>query len=363
MLNRKLITIDARWVSSSGLGTYLTYILPGVIREFANCDFALMGNESEINSLLGPGYKNYYVIHSNDAMYSIKEQIGYIKKIPKKTKLYFSPHYNIPLFYRGNMLVTVHDLFHLAMPEFNSGFSKISYAKLMFYALSKRASAIITVSNFTKLELLKNIRFSSEKVYPIHLGVCKSFFSFNQLSQLVDFKYILFVGNIKPHKNLSTLIKAFKFISKLIPHKLILVGKKEGFITGDKAVLAEDKISENRIIFTGKVGDLELKSYYKYADLLVFPSFYEGFGLPALEAMASGCPVLVSNISSLREICGDAAIYCNPNSEFDIAEKILLILKNSELKNSLIKIGLEKSTNYEWDTCISNTNKVIHSVL
>lgn len=363
-MGRRMITIDARWIYTSGIGTYLRHIIPGIVKHFSGHLFTILGDKYELNKLLGPDSKNCTFVHANAGMYSIREQIDFIRLIPRDTDLYFATHYNVPLFYRGVMLVTVYDLFHLAMPELVGGIHKTLYARLMFSAVRRKSSAIITISEFTKSEL---IRFTgpvgNQSITPIHLGIDEEWFSIPRGNSPHNRPYILYVGNIKPHKNLGSLIKAFEIISDRVPHDLILVGKKEGFITGDTLAAISAQCCNGRVRFTGHVDHMQLKRYITNASALVFPSLYEGFGLPPLEAMAALCPVLVSNVGPMPEICGDAALYCDPYRVEDIAEKMMMLLSDDSLRYSLRELGLEHAKKFNWERCINETCNVIEKLL
>jgi glycosyltransferase involved in cell wall biosynthesis len=166
--------------------------------------------------------------------------------------------------------------------------------------------------------------------------------------------YMLFVGNIKPHKNLRNLLLAFSKVAGDLPHHLVIVGNKSGFITSDNEVVEmAEKLSE-KVSFTGHISLDDLKRHYKHAEGLLFPSLYEGFGFPPLEAMSCGCPTLVSNASSLPEICGDAALYCDPNDVDDIANKILQLAQNQVLRKNLVERGYNRITQFK-DGCTKNT--------
>lgn len=163
-------------------------------------------------------------------------------------------------------------------------------------------------------------------------------------------KYLLYVGNFYPHKNLKRLISAFKKISREINsnYSLVLVGGNEYFETGN-------------IIITGKIDDNRLNNLYRDAELYVFPSLYEGFGFTPLEAMKRGTAVVASNASCLPEILGGAALYFNPLSIKDIAEKIKKVLLDGPLKNSLTKQGIERAKNYNWRKTAEETLKIYES--
>lgn len=357
-----MITIDARWLNTSGMGTYLRNILPGVVAAFPEKEFCLLGDKAVLSTLDAANCSNVRLVEANASMYSLAEQLELARKIPRETRLFWATHYNIPLLYRGKMLVTVYDLFHLAMPDLVGGLHKRLYAKIMFGAVRRRAAAIMTISQFTKNELMRFTGEGVQSIYPIHLGVADAWFHIPPSARPYPNKYILYVGNVKPHKNLSALVKAFGSICDKIPHDLIIVGKKEGFITGDEIVAKEAERLGGRVQFTGYVDDERLRQYFAHAEALVFPSLYEGFGLPPLEAMAAGCPVLVSTAASLPEICGDAAVYCDPYRPEDIASKLLGLLMDGELREELRRRGYEQARTFTWDRCISQTCDVIRDL-
>lgn len=358
-----MITIDARWINASGMGTYLRSVIPGIISGFPDEKFTLLGRQSDLSRLGIESDDRLQIIRAESRMYSLAEQIEIPWKIPRSTRLFFAPHYNVPLLYRGRMLVTVYDLFHIAMPGLVGGAHKRAYARLMFWAVRRQASSIITISHFTKVELLRHTSGTKKPIYPIHLGVDESWFNVRSECPPHGKPYMLYVGNVKPHKNLGALVKAMEYIGDKVPHDLVIVGKKEGFITGDHSVVSEALKLDGRVYFTGRITDDKLKQYMAHAALFVFPSLYEGFGLPPLEAMAVGCPVVVSNTASLPEVCGDAAVYCNPYEPRDIANRILNVLGSEAVRLDLTRRGLEKARQFTWSACIQRTCEVIERLL
>jgi len=358
-----MLTIDARWIRASGIGTYLRNTLPEVIAALPDEQFCLLGDKAVMAKLEGLGGSNVRLIEARSAMYSLSEQLEMATKIPKKTSLFWATHYNIPLVYRGKMLVTIYDLFHLALPDLVGGPHKRLYAKCMFNAVRRRANAIITISHFTKKELIRFTGRGKQEIFPIHLGVEDSWFNIKKSVNPHGKAYLLYVGNVKPHKNLSSLIKAFKSIVDKIPHDLVIVGKKEGFITGDRAAASVAASLSDRVYFTDYIEDEMLKQYFAHADAFVLASFYEGFGLPPLEAMAAGCPVIVANTASLPEVCEDAAIYCDPYSYEDIADKMVMVVNDSLLREALKRKGVEHARKFTWEKCVNETCKVIEKVL
>lgn len=348
---------------ASGIGTYLRHLLPLVIRSMDDVEFYLLGDAEAMVALQWQAMPNVRLVDCKAPIYSIREQFELARKIPSSSKLFWSPHYNIPLFYRGRLLVTVHDVFHLAMPEFVGGLHRRLYAQAMFGAVVKRADTVVCDSEFTMRELARFAGVSEQKLRVIRLGIDSSWFAPVQAPSPHAKPFLLFVGNVKPHKNLVRLLDAFASIAELVPHDLVIVGKKEGFITGDDVVKKRALRLGDRVHFTGYIDDAVLRQYFSHAAALVFPSLYEGFGLPPLEAMASGCPVIVSSAASLPEVCGEAAVYCDPCNSEDIAQKILLVLGDESLRADLIRKGLEQARKFTWESCAEETSRVMRGLL
>lgn len=263
-----------------------------------------------------------------------------------------SPHYNIPLLpiKAKHRVVTIHDVFHLAFYNELSLSQKI-YSKMVINSALKKSDKIITVSNFSKKEILKYTDSKyEEKISVIYNGINLTKKG-KRYTKNITTPYFLFVGNIKPHKNLKRTLESFKlFLEKYqnlenLP-QFIIVGKKEGFITGDNIVnlVEKDFLLRKYVKFTGWIDDNELDELYSNALALVFPSYYEGFGFPPLEAMASDCPVIASDKACIPEICGEAALYFDPFSIESILGKMTIIFKEKDIRNSLVLKGKERIT-------------------
>jgi glycosyltransferase involved in cell wall biosynthesis len=354
--------IDARMWNYSGIGTYIRALVPRVVENFPSISFTLIIEKGAAIEGDISNKKNVDLIEFSSPIYSIKEQIEFIFKAYGRFDYLWSPHYNIPIFFDGQLFVTVHDVFHLAFPEYNKGLKK-AYAKLLFTIIKFKAKKIFTVSDFTKQELIKYAGVNPEKIIPVPNGIEDEWIDLPVTEPLLDKPYILYVGNVKPHKNLMSLINAFKLIAGKIDHQLVIVGKKEGFITGDMEVLKASEELGERVLFTGFISDDILKRYYQHAEVLVFPSIYEGFGLPPLEAMAVNCPTIVSNKASIPEVCGDASLYVDPLNPEDISKKILLIISNNQVRNELILKGQNHVKKYSWQITASKIIGTFDEVL
>jgi glycosyltransferase involved in cell wall biosynthesis len=361
-----MITIDARWLNASGIGTYIRNIVPGLIRALPSDRFTLLGNPQELDLLDFGDRSRIHLVSAHSAMYSIGEQFEIPRLIPKDTRLFFSPHYPIPLGHStkyGKLLVTVHDVIHLARPQWFGSLHKQLYAKLMFKTVSRKADAIIAVSEFTKSEINRYLSIDSNKIHVIPHGVDESWFNLPIQANPHPRPYILFVGNVKPNKNLANLVRAFSQLIPIIPHDLVIIGKHDGFQSRDEEVHQLAQAHPDRIFFTGFVNSEELKSYMSHASIFVFPSFYEGFGLPPLEAMAAGIPTLVSDAASIPEVCGDASSYFDPNNVDDIAIKIKSLVNDPPLQLDLKLRGIARAKEFTWDSAIEKTASLVHQMV
>ena len=350
------LVIDLRLINTSGIGTYLKNVIPGILSSFDQ--IVVLGNTQEIMSF--DWSKEVQIIECNAKIYSFKEQLLYPIVIPK-CDVFWSPHFNVPILpiKAKKIVATIHDVNHLTTITPLS-FLKKKYAYLLFHNAVSKANLIFTVSEFSKRELLKYTSVNAEKIKVVYCGVDESFFQNTQNKK--DLKlpenYILYVGNVKPHKNLIVLLKAYNSLSNQLKSKfkLVIIGKKEGFITQDNQI--EDYIVNNNlqkhIIFTGYIDDFDLPKIYQNASLFVFPSLYEGFGLPILEAMAARIKVLSSNAASLPEIGGDAVIYFDPLNDIELASKIASTIENPIIWNEFIKKAEFQLAKFTWSKSIQN---------
>jgi glycosyltransferase involved in cell wall biosynthesis len=258
----------------------------------------------------------------------------------------------------------VYDLYHVSHLN-RKKIHQYLYASFFFKLMKQKECYILTISEFTKKELISKFSINSEKIFVTYLSANSLINSSGdeKLKNKYNFDYILFVGNIKPHKNLKILIKAFNLIKEDIPHNLMLVGKKDGFLTSDFFSINQSEDSKKRIIVTGFIDDNELAYLYKNASVFVFPSLYEGFGIPPLEAMFFNCPVISSNAASLVEVCGDAAIYFDPVSYVNLSEKIILLLNDFNLRLILINKGNKNLKRFSWNKCGYETIEIFNKYL
>jgi len=340
------IGVDARMLFSSGIGRFLRGILSELdLQNVATTFFCKESDEAFLTHL----FPKARIVYDRSDIYSIAEQFSPRAKA-SNIDILWCPHYNIPVLTRAKLFVTVHDVIHLAMPEFFGGWKHKVYARSMFRTVCIKAEKIHCVSTFTAQELQQHLDVSEKKLTIIPNGIDPQWFEpvNSQPIEMVN-PFILFVGNMKPHKNLARLIKAFEQIADKVEHDLVVIGQLGGFRVGDDPGAYIPNQLKSRIQVLGTVSDEQLKSYYRQCSLFVFPSLYEGFGLPPLEAMASGAPVLCSNAASLPEACGSAVTYFDPLSVSDIAAKILFMLTRSSQDLGRVAVeGKSHAQSFSW---------------
>jgi len=381
----KRIGIDARFYGpvGKGLGRYTQEIVDNILKLDQQNKYVIFLCKENFNEF--DDSKNIKKVLADAKWYSFTEQIKMPWLIWKEhLDLMHFPHFNVPIFCPTKFIVTIHDLILTKFPTTRATtlgpiLYKIKnfFYKLVIWLAVKRAKKIITVSHFTKNDIMKKFKIKTERIIVTYEGVAN--FTKGREGQEIDDKkiilgyninsfhkdvqnkpFLFYVGNAYPHKNLEGLIKVYIEIYKSNPNlALILVGKEDYFYKRLKDFANKLNI---KVIFPGYVPDNQLGILYRQALAYVFPSFYEGFGLPALEAMAYGCPVVSSNQASMPEILGNAAIYFNPYNEKEMANQIKKIIEDDNLRQTLIKKGLEQVKKYSWQECAKETLAIYHQI-
>ncbi|MDQ2665245.1 MAG: glycosyltransferase family 4 protein [Gemmatimonadota bacterium] len=309
--------IDARMVRTSGIGTYIEHLVPRIVTLWSDAQFTILGDQDVLAREIPPSPRVRYR-EFNAPIYSLREQLAYLRLVPRDAMLWV-PHYNIPLLRRGALAVTVHDVFHLA--AFDMSPVRRCYARVVFGTLVRRARVVICDSAFTAGEL-QRLAGKPHRMAVVHLGVSPRWSALSATNPPLEGPYLLAVGNVKPHKNLKRLVAAFERVSRDIPHRLVIVGRREGLLTLDTEVEQMAERLGDRVVFTGYVTRDVLERYVACCAALIQPSLYEGFGLPPLEAMAAGRPVAVSRAGSLPEVCGPEADYFDPTDVDSIGDAL-----------------------------------------
>ena len=274
-----------------------------------------------------------------------------------RADLLWSPCNIGPIFSKAHV-ISMHDAATFAGPEWFSP-SFRTYYKTIFPLLGRIALKTLTVSHFSKDELIKHGITDAKKIRVLPEGVNLDKFTPNKTNNQ-NFSYVLTVSSRDPRKNIKRLIQAWKHLPPHIKQerKLIIAGRQINSFSIEEV----NDISDD-IHFTGYVTDERLISLYSEADLFVYPSLYEGFGLPPLEAMACGCPVVASNVTSIPEVCGDAAFYVDPYSVESISKGLSTLLTDRDLRQDLIKKGFERAKLFTWEKSAQEHIRVFEDVL
>lgn len=356
------LCIDSRMIDSSGIGTVLKNVIPFLT------DFRL---SLIVNANFSKAAEAYRLIPCDASIYSIREQFVLPSLIPK-CDLFWSPHYNIPIFpiRAKKRIVTIHDACHLAFKN-SLGWKQKFYAQAMLKQATSRSDLVITDSFFSRFELNKYLSPTNE-IHVIYPAVDFDRFSQEPSSGSTDSlirkyslpsSFFLVVGNVKPHKNLKLILDAYEQFSIEIP--LVVIGKINGLSQLDPSIqrIRNSPKLQNKIFLVGEVLDKEIPIFYHLAQALIFPSLYEGFGLPPLEAMASGCPTIVSNRASLPEVCGDAAFMINPDDPEELANAMFKVSSDPDLQKELIKKGKLQARRFSWIETGKQYVKLFHEVM
>lgn len=340
------IILDARKIEDFGIGIYLENLFQGIIDSgLFDCRILhLKGTKC-----LSASSKSFIEVYFKN--YDFREHLEIPLKIARlRDFFYFSPHYVFPLFLKNRLFVTVHDLIHFKFAHLFRPSIRVEFGKFFMKQVKSRTEFVFTVSNSTKNDLMEIFNFSENRVKVIYNGISDHFFQKPRSSSCFRFPYILYAGNVKPHKNLTTLLKAFSLLkNRYSDLRLVLTG-----IDSDKALIQilKDLELEGRVVLKGYQPKEKLIRYMDGAEFFIFPSLYEGFGFPPLEAMARKKAVISSPGGSLKEILGECALFFNPESFEELAEKISTFLDNEELRKTYEEKGYLHSNSFRWERTI-----------
>lgn len=270
--------------------------------------------------------------------------------------LLHSPHYTMPLAKSCRTVVTFHDMTFFLYPQMHLRYKRIFF-RTMIPLSARRANALIAISHSTRADILRILRTPPDKVITIPYGIAPHFQPLTDANMRDAFcqqhnlprPFILYVGNLEPRKNLPMLVRAFaRLVRAGLPHALVLAGSRGWKDTEIFATIQELDLT-TRVFFPGYISQSDLPTLYSAADLFVYPSLYEGFGLPVLEAMACGVPVITSNISSMPEVIGDAGVLIELNDVDTLAAALQRVLTDRPLRATLAAKGLARARAFSWE--------------
>jgi len=288
----------------------------------------------------------------------------------EKIDVFFTPYFKAPFFLPSNMVLIINDLIPLFFPEEHRLINRL-YFRFMCGMAARRATKIITISANSRDDIIKFFSLPSNKIEVIHLGVEKRFRSPDirieetRRKYTLPQKFILYVGNLSPHKNVQGLIKSYASLPLNLreEYKLVLSSfSSDKYFAYIEKVIKEMKLTKD-VLFTGFIDEKDLPAVYHMSSLFAFPSLYEGFGLPPLEAMACGCPVVSSDTSSMPEVLGDAALFFNPYHIEEMSLAIRQMLEDENLRNRFRQKGLERAKLFTFEEMTNRILDVFESVL
>jgi glycosyltransferase involved in cell wall biosynthesis len=367
------IAIDVRKYHDFGIGTYIRNLVRQLARIDQDTEYVLLCRPQDWERVEIPG-PNFRAVVEVAPPYSVSEQVRIpMTLLREHIDLFHAPHYVLPPLIHCRSVVTIHDCIHLMFPQYLPGRLAYAYAKTQLWIAAHRSDRVLTVSETSKLDILRRFRVPADKVTVVYNAIDErlarppaeeDFERVRVRYQLKD-PYALYVGNIKPHKNLERLIEAFHELrqeSTFETLKLIIIGDEITKFQGLRRAVHRYKLHKH-VRFFGFVPLETLSVLYRLASVFVFPSLYEGFGLPPLEAMSFGTPVVTSNVSSLPEVVGDAAMLVDPYSSESIADGMRRVLTDEHLRAFLRERGMERAREYSWERSVRSIRQVYAEVM
>jgi glycosyltransferase involved in cell wall biosynthesis len=367
------IAIDARKLRDYGIGTYVRNLIRHLARIDQTTDYVVLCREAD-RQIVGAFGENFRAVPERSPGYSIREQITVPLDLRReRADLFHAPHYVLPPLTPCKSVVTIHDCIHLRFPQYLPNKLGYAYARSSMWLAAHRSNRILTVSEASKRDILDYFAVPPEKIDVIYNGIDERFSALPAEDDVgrvreryqLDDPFILYAGNIKPHKNLERTIEAFHLLRRsgeFDQVKLVIIGDEIAKYAGLRHAVHRHKLHKY-VRFFGFVPDQTLAILYRLAAVFVFPSLYEGFGLPPLEAMASGTPVITSNVSSLPEVVGDAAMLVDPLQPEAIADAMRRVLTDSTLRADLRARGLARARQFSWERSIRRVRQIYGEVL
>ncbi|TRZ77746.1 glycosyltransferase family 1 protein [bacterium] len=362
------IGIDARMFGSAetGIGNYVKNLVENIVKIDHENEYVLFMMADRIDDPNIPEAQNLKKVPVNSHWYTWSEQLVFPWIIYReKLDLMHFTHFNVPLLYRKPFIVTIHDVTPLFFPghKMNSIIRRNAF-KLAFNNAVRSSKKIISVSNFTKDQIVKNFNIHAKKVTTIYEGTGHIFqkeVNYDKIKELkerygITKPFIFYVGVWRNHKNITGLIKAFDILRNKykLDIQLVLGGQEDAYYPEVRETWEKLELTEH-IIRPGFIKDDELPMFFKSAEVLARPSFIEGFAMVDLEAMSVGVPVAASNSSCLQEILDDAALYFDPLNIEKMAEVINRILTDKKLRDDLIQKGFRQFGKFSWEKCAGET--------
>jgi glycosyltransferase involved in cell wall biosynthesis len=372
-MSRVSIAVDIREVQQgfrNGIARYVLNFLRCARQAKPEWEFVLMGNQYTAKDAV-KGYRTETIFEWSTLYWDQSRLPLFLKK--EHIDLFFSPYPKAPVFCPCKKVVTIHDVtpFLHSFPREKENAVKASAKKLLACSTAKSCDAIVTVSEHSRQDIIRLFGIDGRKIRVVYNAAADSFSPVRDEAALrlvrekyaIERNYILNVGNFLPHKNVEGLIKAYAMLSAELrrAYQLVIVARKDRNFSGISALCKESKI-EDRVVFIDFADDNDLARLYSSASIFVCPSFYEGFGLPVLEAMACGAPVLASRAASLPEVAGDGARLFDPRDCREVSFTMAEVLASTALREELARRGLERARNFSLEKTASGIINCLESV-
>jgi glycosyltransferase involved in cell wall biosynthesis len=368
------IAIDARKLRDYGIGTYVRNLLRQLARQDEANEYVVLCRETDCDTVEALGAR-FRAVSENAGPYSIAEQFAIPMDLRRESiNLFHAPHYVLPPLTPCTSVVTIHDCIHLRFPQYLPNRIGYAYARAQMWTATHRAARVITVSEASKRDILRYFRVPESRIDVIYNAIDDRFWEKPDIDEMNRVReryqltnpFVLYAGNIKPHKNLERLIEAFHLLRQNSPDlkdvQLLIIGDEISKYATLRRAVHRHKLHKH-VRFFGFVPDQTLAALYRLANVFVFPSLYEGFGLPPLEAMASGTPVITSNVSSLPEVVGDAAVMIDPYESEAIAGAMHRVLTDEGLRADLRRKGLARAREFSWERSIARVREIYGEVM
>lgn len=351
-----------------GIGTYTKSLLEYLLRLDSDNEYVLLYRDEALLDSYGriPNVREMVIPAKSALSWDQLAIVSVAKK--EKFDLVFNPKLAVPLLAPCKTVFTLAGADWFVFPQNYKLHDRI-YHRMFAPLYCHRADAVISISNNATEEILKRVRVAPEKLRTIYLGVDKDFRPIND-SGLIDCvrakyhlpdEFILYVGQIYPMKNFGGIVRSFAKVKRQLPHKLVVVGKPSLKYRRELALIDQLGLRDD-VVMAGWVPDAELPVFYNLASVFLFPSFYEGFGIPLIEAMACGCPVVTSTGGSCPEVAGDAAVIVDPHDIDSIAKGVMKVIGDTTCRNNLIEQGLERAKSFTWETTAAETLALFREV-
>ena len=356
-------------INSTGIPNYIRRLLGGFAAAGGGHDYFLYSNRPIPDDIRLPSNFHFRLVSRPCRRFQLWFQLALPSRLGKdRVDLFHGLFSRLPLALPVPGVITAHDLSGYRMPGMHKKWTHLT--NLLYPLYIRRASMIVAVSQFTADELERNFPESSDRIRVVHEAAPDDYCRVTDPSELqrirnrysLPERFLLFLGTLEPRKNLPRLLKAFSSVAHLIPHSLVIAGGA-GWGSGEFARTLEDSAAPDRVVLTGFVDAADVPGLISLADFFVYPSLYEGFGLPILEAMACGTPVMTSDVSSMPEVAGSAALLIDPLSVESIGKGLVEMATNRDLTDTLRARGLQRESEFSWEEAALKTLGVYEELL